>query len=107
MIENVEDLSTKLDVHRLGKTKAFVEDKIELAEVGAAQRTSLQIAESPRRRSSKCCGVNKVSVIVQVGIDARDQVRSADVAGIASARCVHEADEPRRQSNTEQLADRA
>lgn len=73
-VEKVEELRAEVQARPFGNAKSLAQDQVELPRIGAAKRVTGKIAECARPWNCKRCGVQKISVVVQIGIHARNQI---------------------------------
>ncbi len=79
-VEYVEEFGPELNVRGLGNAEVLVQDEVQLSEVRPMKGIAHHIAESAWRRYCERCRIQKSSICVEKGIDARDHIGSPDVA---------------------------
>src|SRR5262249_55239029 len=84
-VENVEELRAKLEVRPFGNGELLCHNQILLEETRPMQQIALKVAVRARFRNRKGRRVEDLAILVEEGINTRDQVRTAHVARIAAA----------------------
>ena len=77
MIENVEDLSSELEVPALTEWELAIQDEIELAEAGTSEPIALHISICAGQWSGECRRVKEVPIVPEVRIRIGNEIGPA------------------------------